>query len=75
MTKTSKIAAALVNFSKAYRAYAEMIRVAGDINVAVQYAAADMFNQIKALNEATAVATIEDETLYLQEVVSRKAAA
>lgn len=74
MTKATKIAAALVNFAKVYRSYAEVIGVAGDINVAVQYATQDMFNQVKNVNEITAIAIIEDETSYLQEVMERKAA-
>ena len=75
MTKNSKIAAALVNFAKAYRSYAEVIGVAGDINVAIKYATQDMFNQIKGTNAATAVAIIEDEALWLSEAAARKVAA
>lgn len=76
MTATKKTAAALANFAKAYRSYAEVIGVAGDINVAVQYATQDMFNQIKNITDAaTAIATIEDEALYLRETIAKKAAA
>ena len=72
---TSQIASALANFAKVYRSYAEMIGVAGDINVAVRYATQDMFNEIKNVNDVTAIATIEDETLYLSEVMNRRRAA
>lgn len=72
---SKQLAAALNSFAQAYRPYAEVIGVAGDINVAVQYATQDMLNQIKSTPVETAIQIINDEASWLREVTAKRAAA
>ena len=68
MTKkpSKKIVAALATYAAAYSECFKG-RVAGDFQIALSFAIADMLNQVKGQTEANAVFLINDEAAYMLE--------
>ena len=68
MTKTNKIAEALANYANVYRTLLTNSEFkVYNVDVAVEYAVADMWNQVKRASEEDAIFRINDEALYIQE--------
>lgn len=74
MTKTNKIAAALVNYANVYRSFVMSKEIKPyNIEVAIEYATADIYNSVKHMDESNAVAIINDDALYIQEKMAEAA--
>lgn len=73
---TNQIAAALANYANVQRALVMSWDVKpSNIEAAIAYATQDIYNSVKHMDEANAVAIINDDALYIQEKMAQKEAA